>query len=88
MLMKAGDAVVFDQRILHRGLYLHQMNESEVDRVAISVGYGLCNNVYTEAFKNSIMHRNKLFNNVSICGGNPHYSPCTDIYMSNNYKNW
>jgi diketogulonate reductase-like aldo/keto reductase len=82
---KMGDAIIFDNRLFHRGVYKDFLLNSTKSRYLISIGYGR-NNVFSDEFENAIMNRNEIFNNISHCAGLHAYSPCTQEFMRRRYR--
>ena len=55
----AGDMVVFDQRILHRGQSSHYKNTYNEDRYLITFGYGLDNEFTREHMSGTVARRTR-----------------------------
>ena len=90
----AGDIVVFDNRIMHRGAeldeveaFISRQNASNTDpfarkhRILLSLGYGATGSIFTNAFKDALDTRNALFNDMALCNGRPEDVACAVRYV-------
>lgn len=79
LAIKAGDAVVFDSRLRHKGAW--NLENMEGNRIMLSFGYGIANNTFSNAYKTSLLHRNAIYTNSSICNCDYKNFACIKQYM-------
>ena len=62
--LRAGDAVVFDCRLRHKGIEDRELI-GQTNRIQMSFGYGVNDNVFSSAYEVAVRNRNRWYNNYT-----------------------
>lgn len=83
----AGDAIIFDNGVRHRGNYYKRTDEtmSSLHRLVLTLNYGLRNNTYADRIEFATRHRDAIRNDASLCNRDLLDLDCINKYMHSKF---